>query len=288
MARRVKVLFLLVMVFTIGILVYTSHLRQERDADTRTLQDFYHKTKDALDRGRGKPIVDSLTGKPKGQIPVDKDADGDIDEDDAKLAKEMADRLKAAEQQAKDRANAKAPNRPDAPSDVIGVGSSAGGQVKNVGASDSQKDKVETGEDHAVEEELDRILKKSPGKGTGVVRVLRRTFAPLANAAAVIIFSKTYCPYSKTAKGLLLEKYVIDPAPYVVELDTHPLGPQIQTRLAEITGRRTVPNIMINGKSIGGSEELAGLDKEKTLVDRIKSLGGKWVEVKERFTEAKA
>ena len=42
----------------------------------------------------------------------------------------MSDRLKAAEQQAKDLANAKSPNKPDPPSNVIGVGSSAGGQVK--------------------------------------------------------------------------------------------------------------------------------------------------------------
>ena len=102
----------------------------------------------------------------------------------------------------------------------------------------------------------------------------------------MIIFSKSYCPYSKRAKGLLLEKYNIDPAPYVVELDEHPLGPQIQARLAEITGRRTVPNIMINGKSIGGSDDITELDKDHSLVEKIKTLGGKRVEMKERFIES--
>lgn len=101
----------------------------------------------------------------------------------------------------------------------------------------------------------------------------------------VIIFSKTYCPYSKKAKGLLLDKYHIDPAPYVVELDKHELGPQIQSKLADITGRRTVPNILVNGKSIGGSDEIAQFDREKTLVDKIKTFGGKQVEVTERFAE---
>ena len=104
-------------------------------------------------------------------------------------------------------------------------------------------------------------------------------------ACAVIIFSKTYCPYSKRAKGVLLEKYVIEPAPYVVELDTHPLGPQIQARLGDITGRKTVPNIMVNGKSIGGSDEIAELDKDKALVGKVRALGGKWVDMKERFTQ---
>jgi glutaredoxin len=102
---------------------------------------------------------------------------------------------------------------------------------------------------------------------------------------AVIIFSKSYCPYSKRAKGLLLEKYVIDPKPYVVELDEHPLGAQIQAKLADMTGRRTVPNIMINGKSIGGSDDIAELDKEKTLAEKIKFLGGKHVEATERFPD---
>jgi glutaredoxin len=84
---------------------------------------------------------------------------------------------------------------------------------------------------------------------------------------------------------VLLEKYVIDPAPYVVELDQHPLGLQIQARLADMTGRKTVPNIMVNGKSIGGSDEIAEYDKEKILVEKIKAVGGNPVEVTERFVE---
>jgi len=102
----------------------------------------------------------------------------------------------------------------------------------------------------------------------------------------VIIFSKTYCPYSKRAKGVLLEKYVIDPAPYVVELDTHPLGPRLQTRLGDMTGRKTVPNVMVNGKSIGGSDEIAELDRDKGLVSKVRGLGGKRIDIKERFTQA--
>lgn len=82
---------------------------------------------------------------------------------------------------------------------------------------------------------------------------------------------------------MLLDKYTIDPAPYVVELDNHPLGKQLQKRLADMTGRGTVPNIMVNGKSIGGGDEIAELDARKTLIDKIKSMGGKKVAMKERF-----
>ena len=99
----------------------------------------------------------------------------------------------------------------------------------------------------------------------------------------VIIFSKTYCPYSKRAKGILLEKYAIDPAPYVVELDEHPLGRKIQEKLGVMTGRTTVPNIMVYGVSIGGGDDIAALDAEKKLGEKIKTVAGKRVEVTERF-----
>ena len=103
---------------------------------------------------------------------------------------------------------------------------------------------------------------------------------------AVIIFSKTYCPFSKRAKGLLLEKYLIEPAPYVVELDSHPLGPKLQKLLGRTTGRTTVPNIMVNGVSIGGSDDIADMDARKLLVAKVKDLGNKRVDMRERFVES--
>ena len=97
----------------------------------------------------------------------------------------------------------------------------------------------------------------------------------------VIIFSKSYCPYSKKAKLILLDKYLIIPAPFVVELDQHPLGPQLQATLEKMTGRGTVPNVLISGKSIGGGDDVELLDRNDELVSKVKSMGGK------RITEAK-
>ncbi|EOO03382.1 putative glutaredoxin-c4 precursor protein [Phaeoacremonium minimum UCRPA7] len=259
-ARRVRLLFFGVLALVVMTLMYTSRLRQSQERDTRTLGDFYYKTVNGLNKAHGDQAV---MGTKAGQTTQDKDRDGDVDEDDEQLAREMAQRLKDAEQKAKDLANAKSPNRPDAPEKIVGIGSSADGQGKKDEGGNSVEAQ-ETDEEHAVEVTLNDILKKSP----------------------VIIFSKSYCPYSKRAKGLLLEKYNIDPAPYVVELDEHPLGPQIQTRLGEMTGRRTVPNIMVNGKSIGGSDDIAELDRNHDLVEKIKTLGGKRVEMKERFIES--
>ncbi|RDL41922.1 uncharacterized protein BP5553_01901 [Venustampulla echinocandica] len=246
-ARRVKVFGLLIFIFVITVLFYTSSLRQQRSQDPRTLGDFYAKTVHGLDKNKNHG-----TGKTAGT-----GASGDKE-----VAAAMAARLKDAAKVAKDNANAKAP-KPDAPSEVVGVGNAAGdgrsvaGRKKfPPGSAEAQEPvREETLEEHEVEEVLNTILKKSP----------------------IIIFSKSYCPFSRKAKTILLEQYSIDPAPYVVELDQHKLGPQLQAKLAELTGRKTVPNVLINGVSIGGGDDIAELDENKKLISKIKDLGAKKV-----------
>ncbi|ORY60168.1 thioredoxin-like protein [Pseudomassariella vexata] len=260
-ARRVRLLIMVVMATVITTLFFTSQWRASHDQDSRTIQDFYHKTVNAMDQKRGSGGAQIPMGG-KGIVvndAKDKDGDGTIDEDDKQMAAEMAERLRAAEQKAKENANAKAPLRPDAPHQVVGVGSSAGGQKKAANAETEAE--AESEEEHALEQTLNDIFKRSP----------------------VIIFSKSYCAFSKRAKSVLLEKYSIDPPPYVVELDEHPLGKKLQEKLGQMTSRLTVPNIMINGKSIGGSDDIAELDARKTLIDKVKSMGGKRVSMKERF-----
>ena len=102
----------------------------------------------------------------------------------------------------------------------------------------------------------------------------------------VIIFSKSYCPFSAKAKRILLEKYSIVPAPYVVELDQHPLGSRLQASLEKTTGRKTVPNTLINGRSIGGGDDVEELDNDSKLIDKIKSMGGKRI-MEAKLKEAK-
>ncbi|KAK4103169.1 glutaredoxin [Parathielavia hyrcaniae] len=258
--RRLRAITYLILAGVVVLLYVTSQSHHSHGPDSRSLQDFYSKTVNALDKSHGA----GASGGQKNVADHDVDADGDIDEDDALVAKQMADRLRQAEQKAKDGAQAKGPKKPESPQEVIGVGSSAGGQKQPAQeAKGGGTEGEETDEDHEVDAVLDSILKKSP----------------------VVIFSKSYCPYSKRAKGILLEKYDIEPAPYVVELDQHPLGTEIQVRLGRMTGRTTVPNVMVFGNSIGGGDDVAALDRERALADKITSLGGSRVDVKLRFVQ---
>ncbi|KAF9924634.1 hypothetical protein FBU30_005430 [Linnemannia zychae] len=86
---------------------------------------------------------------------------------------------------------------------------------------------------------------------------------------AIVVFSKSYCPYCIKAKNLLTKlgaKY------FVLELDNVEDGAAIQAYLAELTGQRTVPNIFISKKHIGGCDDLHSLDNNgqlKTLLAKI-------------------
>ncbi|GIL70637.1 hypothetical protein Vretimale_3748 [Volvox reticuliferus] len=87
-----------------------------------------------------------------------------------------------------------------------------------------------------------------------------RTFASKADTIKqtvadnkVFVYSKTYCPYCTRVKDLFTELRV----PYkVLELDTiGSEGAEIQDALQPITGRRTVPQVFVGGKFIGGCDD---------------------------------
>ncbi|OVA15753.1 Glutaredoxin [Macleaya cordata] len=68
----------------------------------------------------------------------------------------------------------------------------------------------------------------------------------------IVIFSKSYCPYCKRAKAVFKE---LNQKPHVIELDQRDDGYDIQDALGEKVGRSTVPQVFINGKHIGGSDD---------------------------------
>ncbi|XP_066369182.1 glutaredoxin-C8-like [Miscanthus floridulus] len=74
------------------------------------------------------------------------------------------------------------------------------------------------------------------------------------SAHDVVIFSKLYCPYCKRAKAVFKE-LELKKEPYVVELDQREDGSEIQDALHDIVGRRTVPQVFVHGKHLGGSDD---------------------------------
>ena len=75
----------------------------------------------------------------------------------------------------------------------------------------------------------------------------------------VQIYTTGWCPYCYAAKALLEEKGV----PYE-EVDVS--NPQLRMDMAQRAhGRRTVPQIFIGDRHIGGYDELASLDREGQL-----------------------
>ncbi|BEJ12297.1 hypothetical protein CspHIS471_0207570 [Cutaneotrichosporon sp. HIS471] len=84
----------------------------------------------------------------------------------------------------------------------------------------------------------------------------------------VTVFSKTFCPFSKRAKDIL-DEYPIHPDPYIIELDQRDDMGIIQDLLLSLTGRRTVPNVMIHFESIGGADETQLLHSEGGLQRRL-------------------
>lgn len=68
----------------------------------------------------------------------------------------------------------------------------------------------------------------------------------------VVIFSKTYCPFCTSTKSLFSGMNI--PAK-IIELDTMDNGSEVQAALLDISGQRTVPNVFIKGKHLGGNDD---------------------------------
>lgn len=87
----------------------------------------------------------------------------------------------------------------------------------------------------------------------------------------VVVYSKVYCPYctkAKTSLGTAGAKGV-----HVIELDELDEGADIQAVLPSITGIRTVPQVFIGGKFIGGGDDTAALLRSGKLKELLASVG---------------
>ncbi|KAK7005989.1 glutaredoxin domain protein [Favolaschia claudopus] len=88
----------------------------------------------------------------------------------------------------------------------------------------------------------------------------------------VVVFSKSYCPYSKRAKDLLAA-YDVSPPPKIIEVDLRDDAIQVKTVLTRLTHHATFPNVIIRGKSIGGSDQLHALHANRSLRRTLEKAG---------------
>lgn len=69
------------------------------------------------------------------------------------------------------------------------------------------------------------------------------------------MYCTAVCPYCVRAEQLLRHKGVLQIGKIRVDLQ-----PELRVAMMEKTGRRTVPQIYINGEHVGGYDDLAALD----------------------------
>ncbi|CCC68971.1 hypothetical protein NCAS_0B08870 [Naumovozyma castellii] len=95
----------------------------------------------------------------------------------------------------------------------------------------------------------------------------------LINEKEIFVASKTYCPYCHaTIKTLFKELNVPKSKALVLQLNEMDDGAEIQQALFEINGQKTVPNIYINGKHVGGNDKLQDLKESGELEDLLEPI----------------
>lgn len=85
----------------------------------------------------------------------------------------------------------------------------------------------------------------------------------------VKMYSTGWCPYCQQAKALLKQRGVdaIDE----IRIDD---APAERKAMIELTGRRTVPQIFIGGRHVGGCDDLVELDRRGGLLPMLAGESG--------------
>ncbi|RIA90981.1 thioredoxin-like protein [Glomus cerebriforme] len=94
----------------------------------------------------------------------------------------------------------------------------------------------------------------------------------LVHENPVVVFSKSFCPYSRRVKHIL-SLYRISPSVLIIEVDKRDDSDEFKQALIKSTYRNTFPNVFIDGRSIGGSDELALLHTNGRLSEILVEAG---------------
>lgn len=98
-------------------------------------------------------------------------------------------------------------------------------------------------------------------KSQNATEVARKVEVKMPNTAPkIIVYSKSYCPFCTMAKEMLKRKGV---AFETIDLEKNP--DRMTEMLAKSNGSKTVPQIFVGDKHIGGYSDMADLDKKGEL-----------------------
>ncbi|MBL0278686.1 MAG: glutaredoxin 3 [Anaeromyxobacter sp.] len=87
------------------------------------------------------------------------------------------------------------------------------------------------------------------------------------SAPTITVYTKDNCPYCVRAKALLKRKGVAFEEIAVEGRD------DLRTWLVEATGQRTVPQVFVGERSLGGYSDLAALDQQGALDPLLRGEG---------------
>jgi glutaredoxin 3 len=84
-------------------------------------------------------------------------------------------------------------------------------------------------------------------------------FGTLWGMPNIVMYTSQVCPFCTRAKALLNRKGV------AYEERLIGLDPAGRQQLVELTGRRTVPQVVVDDQVLGGWDEISALDREGRL-----------------------
>ncbi len=82
----------------------------------------------------------------------------------------------------------------------------------------------------------------------------------------VLMYSTGVCPYCQMAERLLKSRGVAEIEKIRIDLD-----PDKRDEMMSRTGRRTVPQIYIGDRHVGGFDDLSALDRDGALIPLLEA-----------------
>ncbi|KAK7677784.1 hypothetical protein QCA50_019216 [Cerrena zonata] len=139
---------------------------------------------------------------------------------------------------------------------------------------------IENTQEEKIEQTIENIKNVDDGKTNDQLskpvtvnndEILNKNFDP----AKELIEIRSLSPMT------IFNNYQITPQPSIVELDKHSHGAELQEYLSELTGRHTVPNILVGStESRGGADDFIKLHEQGILLDLLNQWGEKDLDVK--------